>query len=149
MIRSPKYLAAAKNQPCTLRFVGCLDPYGQGHETTVFAHFRHGKGMGQKAHDFDGCDSCAHCHTMLDEGWPGKISWTLVLEHMLRGLERTLENRIRRGVIVFPVTVEKPAAERPVKPRKTKSERAKINSRSEWPESRKLQSRNNLKRVSP
>jgi len=149
-IRSNKYLAAAKGQPCTLRFVGCLDPYGQGHETTVFAHFRYGKGMGQKAHDFDGADACFNCHRFLDEGWAGKVSWTVVLEHMMRGLERTLENRIRRGIIVFPITVEKPASERLTKPRKPKNERAPIPKRIDpWPPGRKMQSRNDLRRKEP
>lgn len=141
-IRSPQYLAAAQGQPCQLRFAGvCLDPHGHGHETTVFAHFRYGKGMGQKAHDFDGADACTNCHRFLDEGWAGKVSWTVVLETMLRGLERTLENRIRRGTITFPLSVEAPRPGRPTRPRKPPAERAKLQSRSEWPSGRKIASR--------
>lgn len=141
-IRSAAYLRAARGQPCQLRFVGvCLDPYGVGHETTIFAHYRHGKGMGQKAHDFDGADACANCHRFLDEGWVGKVSWTVVLETMLRGIERTLESRFRAGVLSMPMDAEKPFSERPTKPRKPKSDRAKINSKSTWPTGRKMQSR--------
>jgi len=142
-IRSNKYLSAAKGQPCQLRFVGiCLDPSGLGHETTVFAHFRHGKGMAQKAHDFDGADACANCHRFLDEGWSGKVSYTIVLETMLRGLERTLENRIRRGVLVMPITIDTPASTRPLKPRKPREERQRIpTSQNTWPQGRKIPTR--------
>jgi len=126
-IRSSKYTAAAKGQPCQLRFVGvCLDPLGQGHETTVFAHNRHGKGMGIKADDIDGQDSCERCHRFLDEEWPGKISRTVLMEHVHTAMVRTLINRIERGIIF--VSQDKPT-ERKVAQRKPKGQRAAIQGR--------------------
>lgn len=142
-IRSAKNLAAARGQPCQLRFVGiCQD--GPDHETTVACHVHSSTfGMGMKADDFSIIDGCFACHAFLDVGWPGKISRTVLLEHIVRGLQETLRNRIERGVIALPRDTPK---DRKPRQRLPKDQRAAIRGRSEWPKGRRLQSRNTLKR---
>lgn len=137
-IRSKKNTQAAKGQPCTLRFFGiCQD--NADHETSVFAHIHDASfGMGMKADDVSGCDSCHACHMFLDHGWVGKISETLRLRHIIQGLQETLRNRIERGIIF--IQQDKPKTYKP-KQRKPRSERAPIKSRTSFGAGRKLQSR--------
>lgn len=139
-IRSKKFTKAARGQHCTLRFFGiCVD--AQGQETTVFAHFHDRSfGMGMKADDYSGCDSCHACHMFLDHGWVGKVSQAILLRHMLTAMQETMRNRIERGIVVFPIDVKTPSSKRATKPRKPKEQRAKINGRSSWPAGRKLSS---------
>lgn len=120
-IRSRKYLDGARGETCKLRFVGICsgDP-----ETTVACHVHDQSfGMARKAHDVSIIDGCSSCHMFLDHGWVGKISRPVLLEHIIRGLQETLLNRIRRGIVVVPLDPERLSSERPAKPRKPKGER--------------------------
>jgi len=63
--RNKKWLAAARGQDCTLRFIGC----NRNPETTVAAHSpfkEHGGGMGIKAPDDKIVFACSVCHDILD-----------------------------------------------------------------------------------
>lgn len=142
-LRSHKYLDGARGEVCKLRFVGIC---GGGTETTVACHVHDQSfGMGRKAHDISTIDGCAACHAFLDHGWVGKISRTILLEHIIRGMQETLLNRVARGIVFVPVDL--PARDRPTKLRKPPAERAKVaagrplQSRTEWPEGRKIQQR--------
>jgi hypothetical protein len=149
-IRSRKYLDGARGEPCKLRFWGICnnDP-----ETTVACHIHDQSfGMGRKAHDVSIIDGCSACHMYLDHGWVGKISRTILLEHIIRGLQETLLSRIRRGIVVVPLDPEHLSSDKPVKPRKPKAERKPVGKsrpipqrKAEWP-SRKIATANNLKR---
>lgn len=99
-LSSKKYRDGARDQPCTLR---CSAGCDGGGETTVFAHIsdRH-SGRGIKASDISGADACYSCHTKFDghNGEPlNDTNWNF---YALRGLQETLENRIERGILVFP-----------------------------------------------
>lgn len=66
MIRSPKYLKAARGEHCMVQIPGVCnyDP-----TTTVMAHSnksRHGKGLGIKAHDCFVALACSNCHSVVD-----------------------------------------------------------------------------------
>lgn len=91
---SPKYRAAAKDQPCTLRFPGCRNET----ETVVLCH-RSGAGMGTKSSDHDAADGCYHCHNCLDN----RNMWPYGEKEMERVFERarleTIINRIERGIL--------------------------------------------------
>jgi hypothetical protein len=64
--------------------------------------------------------------------------------YALRGLQETMENRIRRG-IPFKPTVPRPP--KPTPPRKPKAERSKIgNGPSRFGKGRKLRTANRLRR---
>jgi transposase-like protein len=61
--RNKKLRESARYESC----VAC----GTNDGTTVFAHSnsqRHGKGMGEKAHDLFGAYLCVRCHREFDEG---------------------------------------------------------------------------------
>lgn len=140
-IRSRKYLDGSRGQPCCLRFVGICnhDP-----ETTVACHIHDGNfGLSRKAHDVSIIDGCSACHEFLDHGWVGKISRTVRLEHVIRGLQETLVNRIRRGIVVIPLDPERLSHDKPVKPRKPKGQRRQVPGAG-----RKIESRNDLRRKS-
>lgn len=150
-IRSAKYLAGAKNQPCT--FTGptcCGDP-----ATTVPAHLNgaaFGKGMGQKAHDIATLDACFECHRYIDTGHGTRPLMTEAEFNaaLLVAVIRTIVNRARRGIIIVPMDAERLHHDKPTKPRKPEAERAPIAQRADaWPPkgSRKIQSPNNLRKA--
>ena len=143
IVRSPKYLSGSRGAPCTLRIGGvCTGDT----ETTVpcHVHDRH-SGRSQKASDLSVVDGCFACHQVFDGRTPlpnGEIMpeyerrW-----YGLRALQETLERRVELGLLTVagfdPHAAPKP---RRIKPRKPKSERAKVG------QSRPLQSRNDLRR---
>lgn len=150
-IRSRKLLDSAKGQPCTLEFVGVCN---HDAATTVSCHVRDELfGMSQKADDTSTVHGCSACHMYMDQGgWVGSISQTVLLRHVLRAMQRTLRNRVERGIIVIPLDPDHLSHEKPIKPRKPREQRAKVGpsrpleSRSSWPVGRKLQSRNSLRK---
>lgn len=148
MIRSQKIIDTARGAECAFRFPGICQG---GTETTVWAHLngaKYGKGAGNKAHDVLGAPACYRCHAYLDVGHGTKplISTETLLECVLEAVTGTWVRLIQSGVVSVPQDKQKPAHEVPVKPRKPRNERAKINSRTEWPTGQKLQSRNTLRR---
>ena len=92
--RSPKYLAAARDQPCAR--CGAQDG------TVVAAHSnrqQHGKGMGIKAHDIFVADLCRRCHDWYDgRGSVTESSDERQIEWQ-QAHEVTLLNRLKRGII--------------------------------------------------
>lgn len=143
-VRSRKNLASAKGQPCSFQIPGvCLG----GTETTVACHIRDDHTGGSvKASDCSIADGCQACHDLIDgrSGTLPKAEWEF---YARRGLQRTLENRVRRGIIVVPQDAENPASER--KSRSSKGKNAPIPQRQNaWPPkgSRRLQSRNTLRK---
>lgn len=136
-IASRKYIDGSRGQPCSFRMPGC----DGGGETTVFAHIRdRHTGRSIKASDISGADSCHHCHARFDGQLGAPLSEAEWLFYALRGLQETLENRIRRGLLFLPQDVERPKI---VKPRKPRAERRSIPHNPE----RKIQSRNTLKKA--
>jgi hypothetical protein len=69
-----------------------------------------------------------------------------LLEQVLGAVCETWVSLIASGIVIVPLDAEKHAHERPVKPRKPVEQRAKIASNPSWPEGRKMQSRNDLRR---
>lgn len=135
-IRSKANLQAAKDQPCTLQIPGVCTGGGQ---TTVAAHIRdEHTGRSVKASDTSICDACFACHSVLDGQGNQQLSREEWLFYALRGIQRTIENRVRRGVMPLPVDAA----------RTTKARRAsKANKpKSAFPKGRKLKSRNDLRR---
>jgi len=148
MIRSQKIIDTARGAECAFRFPGICQG---GTETTVWAHLngaKYGKGAGNKAHDVLGAPACFWCHTYLDVGHGTKplISTETLLECVLEAVTGTWVRLIQAGVVSVPQDKPRPAHEAPVKARKPTAQRAKINSRAEWPTGQKLQSRNTLRR---
>lgn len=101
-IESKAYREAARGQPCTVNIGGACDGGG---ETTIFAHIKdEHAGRGQKASDTSGCDCCFGCHEVLDRRafMPGlnrhinDEEWRF---YSMRALQKTFENRWRRGII--------------------------------------------------
>lgn len=93
----------------------------------MFAHIldRHA-GKAQKASDTSGADSCGPCHDVFDgrAGFPlSRDEWHFFA---LRGLQETLENRVRRGIAVIALDLAKPASARPTPKRIPKSQRNPI-----------------------
>lgn len=132
-IRSRRYLDGSRGQPCSLQITGCCTG---DTETTVAAHIRdetHGRSI--KADDVSIADACAACHDAFDGRGRAPLTSEEWLFYALRGLQRTLRNRIERGLVDIAQDLPKPASERPVKPRKPASERTKIVGRSEFPKS--------------
>ena len=122
-IRSRKLLDSARGQPCDLNFTVCNhDP-----ETTVSCHIHDESfGAAQKADDTSTIHGCSSCHMFLDHGWVGKIEWAVVQFHIIRGLQRTLRNRIDRGLVIIPRDPERLSSERPVPARKPPAERKPV-----------------------
>lgn len=136
-IRSAAIRRAAKGEECTLQIFGCCVG---GTETTVLAHLHDETfGMGQKADDTSAVFACIGCHDEID-GRTRKTNGADLTWYMLRALKRTVRRLHEREVVTVPADRTKPLSERPTKPRKPKSERAPINSKSTWPAGRKLQS---------
>lgn len=136
MIRSKAILRHAKGQNCTLRLPGCQND----RDTVVFAHINSGsagKGMGMKAHDLLGCFACGHCHTLLDS----QQGRSALSADVLRALCETLVTLWLDGLLKVPLDKPKPSHERPAPKRKPKGQRAPIQSRTEWPKGRAIQSR--------
>lgn len=131
-IVSTKYVNGAKGQPCSFRMPGICDGGG---ETTVFAHIRDSHtGRSIKASDISGADACYHCHAKFDGQSGAPLSEAEWLFYALRGIQETLENRIRRGLLIVPLDAFTPSHDRPVKPRKPPAQRSKIASRkTDWP----------------
>lgn len=101
-ISSPKYVAASRGQPCSLRITGVCTGGG---EDTVFAHIRdQHTGRSIKASDTSGADACFACHAKFDgqSGTPlSKEDW---LFYALRGIQETIENRVDRGILILKGT---------------------------------------------
>lgn len=92
---------AAQGQPCTLRLPGCDGGGASG--TTVLAHLYVGpKAMAGKGSDLFAVDACCACHAELDS-YRVEDRYKVMLE----ALERTLQNRLDRGLIVI-IGNEKP-----------------------------------------
>jgi hypothetical protein len=135
MIRSRKVLNSAKGQPCSARFPGICNGNA---ETTVWAHLNgaaFGKGMGIKAHDVLGFHACFDCHSYYDTGHGTKPLLTNdeLLGYILSAVCETWVRLITSGIVVVPVDVETPRAERPTKPRLPKADRKQIKGRTEIP----------------
>lgn len=138
-IRSRKYLDGSRGQPCTLQITGVCNGNA---ETTVAAHIRDETfGGAQKADDISIADACADCHRVFDGHTHAPLTREEWQFYALRGLQRTLRNRVERGIAVIAHDVAKPASERPVKPRKPAAERQKINGSRAFQPGRKMQSR--------
>lgn len=150
-LRSKKIRASAQGQNCTLCIPGVCDG---NTETVVLCHLNgadFGKGMGQKAHDIAGFHGCAKCHQYYDllHATAPVVSDEVLQRLLLRAVIRTWLNLIQREIIKVPLDPEPlPMLERPVKPRKPKGQRTKIQGSSSWPAkgARKIQSANNLRR---
>lgn len=110
-IRSKTYRDGSRGQPCTLRIVGVCTGGG---EDTVFAHIRDSHtGKSVKASDLSGCDACAACHDAFDgrtgsafqaEEWSSYAAeWCF---YALRGLQETMERRLRQGLLSMPADVK-------------------------------------------
>lgn len=101
-IESKAYREAARGQPCTVQIEGACDGGGA---TTIFAHLRdRHAGKAQKASDTSGCDCCFGCHDVLDRRARMPSTGELITDgdwhfYALRGLQATIENRWRRGII--------------------------------------------------
>lgn len=123
-LRSRKVMDSARGQPCTLEFEVCShDP-----ATTVSCHVHDEHfGMAMKADDTSTVHGCFACHTYMDQGgWIGRISQTLLLRHILRAMQRTLRNRIDRGIIIVPLDPDRLSADKPTRPRKPPEQRRPI-----------------------
>jgi hypothetical protein len=147
-IRSNKVLRSARGQPCSARFPSICNG---NPETTVWAHLNghtFGKGMGIKAHDVLGFHACADCHAYYDVGHGTKPVLTTeeLLACVLDAVCATYVRLIRMGVVVVPIDISTPAAQRPAKARKPPEQRASIPSRPMPSTGRKLASRNDLRR---
>jgi len=145
-IRSQKLRRAAKGQRCTMNLPGiCTDDP----ETVVLAHIHDETfGRGQKADDTSGAHMCHACHTAYDLHRTGLEDGDLY-RMLLRAMQRTIRRLVvDLKVIIVPLDPEHLSHERPTPPRKPKAERKDIPARVDpWPKtSRKIQSRNSLKR---
>lgn len=124
-IASAKYLAGSRGQNCTLRIPGVCNNIA---ETTVPAHIRdRHKATGTKASDISVANACSNCHAKFDGQLGEPLSNEDWLFYALRGLQETLEQRHEAGLLIVPM--DGPSKPRPVKPRKPKEQRAKIQSR--------------------
>src|SRR5690606_20693239 len=153
MIRSRKILDSARGQTCTFRFPGI---WNTAPATTVWAYLNGGrfrKGMGRKAHDILGAHACFACHTYLDTGHGTKprISNETLLECVLGGVTETYVRLVKMGLVIIPLDAERLSSERPVKPRKPPQQRTPIPqpAKPRWPQGRKINSANNLRRKEP
>ncbi len=145
-IRSRKYLDASRGQPCTLQITGTCTG---NTETTVAAHVRDETfGMAQKADDISVVDACQACHDVFDGRTHRPLTEAEWNFYARRGLQRTLRNRVLRGIVIIPLDAERLSSERPVKPRKPPEQRTPIPqpAKPRWPQGRKINSANNLRR---
>lgn len=123
-IRSRKYLDGSRGQPCTLQITGvCTGDV----ETTVAAHIRDETfGKSQKADDTSIADACYACHRVFDGHGHAPLTSEEWLFYALRGLQRTLRNRVERKIVIIPLDPEHLSSERTAKPRKPVGERKAI-----------------------
>ncbi|WP_189400911.1 MULTISPECIES: nuclease domain-containing protein [unclassified Mesorhizobium] len=99
-IISQKLRDSAKGQACTFAIPGICnhDP-----ATTVLCHIRdESKGLSNKANDYSAAFGCHACHDAIDQH---RLSKQDELFYSLRGLQRTWDNWVSRGLIVVPQTV--------------------------------------------
>jgi len=128
MIRSKKVTRSAQGQPCFLQIPGICN---HNPETTVWAHLNghgFGKGAGIKAHDIAGFPACSDCHFAYDQGKTGLDGEALNLL-LLRAVVSAIVMLAERQIIIIPLDVETPMMAKPIKPRKPREQRAKIQSR--------------------
>lgn len=149
-IRSAAIRDSARGAPCMVEFPCC----NHDRETTVWAHWRDESfGRGRKAHDTSGFPACSACHAWLDVGYAGKMSISLIRWYVIRAMQRTFVWLIETGVVTVKLDRATPHHDKPVKPRKPKSERAQIpagkplQSRGFEPGHRPLRSRNSLRKA--
>lgn len=112
-IRSQKYLRGAKGSPCTFNGPTC----NHDDSTTIPAHLNgaaFGKAFGMKAHDIATLDACFDCHVYIDVGHGTQplISDAEFWKLLLRGVVRTMVNRVRRHIVIVPLDPEALASER-------------------------------------
>lgn len=123
-IRSRKYLDGSRGQPCTLQITGvCTGDV----ETTVAAHIRdETQGRSVKADDISCADACFACHRVFDGHGHAPLTSEEWLFYALRGLQRTIRNRVERKIVIIPLDAERLSSERPVPARKPVGERKAI-----------------------
>jgi hypothetical protein len=144
MIRSQIVIDTAQGAPCSVRFPGICNG---NPETTVWCHLngaRFGKGAMLKAHDILGFHGCSSCHAYYDVGHGTRplLSNDTLLECVLSAVCETYVRLVKAEVILVPQDREKPASERPVKPRKAKADRHAIPAHVDpWPTGQKIPSR--------
>ena len=101
MIRSRKYLNAARGQECQVRIPGICN----GDSNTVIAAHsnkaRHGKGMGLKSKDSYVAFCCSSCHDAIDGRIHTHLGPLEMDEFWQRGFERTLDLAFEIGLIRF------------------------------------------------
>lgn len=145
-IRSRDYLDGAKGSRC---LANIADVCTGDVSTAVSAHVRdEHTGKGVKASDTSSIPMCDACHAIFD-GRSGTLSREDWLFYALRGIQRTIEDRVRDGTLGLKLDPEPaPMLDRPVKPRKPPRQRAKVQGASNWPGkgTQKIQSRNDLRR---
>lgn len=92
-----KLTKAAKGEDCKIQ----IYPYCNGNpETVVFCHApSEDKGMGIKSPDFWGADGCSVCHDIVDGRKRVDLPSDVIGDCFVRGIYRTLKNRIERGLI--------------------------------------------------
>lgn len=95
-----KIRVSARDEDCTLQ----IHPYCNGNpETTVLCHLPViTKGMAMKAPDWWGAYGCSACHDVIDSRNPQAIrelGWQEIEQCMWRGLYRTQERLIEKGLI--------------------------------------------------
>lgn len=139
-IRSRKYLNGSRGQECTLQITRVCT--GDA-ETTIAAHIRdETTAGGQKADDTSIADACFACHRVFDGHGHAPLSKEEWFFYALRGLQRTIRNRVLRKIIIVPLDAERLSSERPTPARKPRGQRATIPSNPD----RKIQSRNTLRK---
>ena len=91
-----KYTRSARGEQCLIGLEGCNA--GPNGETTVLAHLN-GAGLALKAYPMHGAYCCHSCHDILDGRKPSDYDkeW-LELIH-LRGVIKTQEKMIEKGLI--------------------------------------------------
>lgn len=90
--------------------------------------------MGQKAHDILGFHACFSCHTAYDQHLH-TLSDAEMTEYLFRAVCETLVKIVQGGVVFVPVDREQLSSEKPIKPRKPKDRRVKIQrpAKTQWP----------------
>jgi len=72
--------------------------------TVVAAHSnrqKHGKGMGQKAHDYYVAFACSNCHSAVDGHLKTIYTAEELYDYWQRGFERTLDWAFEKGLITI------------------------------------------------
>lgn len=95
---STKLRNSARGQTCCFQIPGTCN---SNPETTVLCHApSESKGLGNKGPDYHAAFGCYACHEALDQHRLAKVD---ELFYWLRGIERTHEIWVERGLIVLPV----------------------------------------------